>query len=97
MRSWTKAKGAAIPKAMELILFANTKLNVQPDIGLTTAVAAHRVSLGFAFALWDHLRGCGPLTFLVQGAGNHHFGFIAAVLALAHVFEFLFSHVVYLR
>jgi hypothetical protein len=69
---------------------------IQPDVGFPAAVRTHRVPLGFSLFLWHHLGRCGRFGCLGQFTGYHHFGFIAAVGAVADVFELFFGHVVLL-
>jgi hypothetical protein len=69
-------------------------LYIQPDVRLAAAVAAHGMAARFARFLGHDVRfqaGIGRL-FFRQGAGNFHFGFIAAVFTSAHLFEFLLRH-----
>jgi hypothetical protein len=72
--------------------FIQPLLDVQPDIRLTAAVAADGMTFGFAFTFsHDTRRRFGCFLFF-QGAGDNHFGFVAAVFALAYLLEFLFRH-----
>jgi hypothetical protein len=55
-------------------------------------VAADGVTLGFALSCFCDLGCCRFRHMIAKGAGHDHFGFIAAVRALANLFKLLFCH-----
>jgi hypothetical protein len=72
--------------------FIQPLLDVQPDIRLTAAVAADGMTFGFAFTFsHDTRRRFGCFLFF-QGAGNDHFGLVAAVFTFTHLFELFLWH-----
>jgi hypothetical protein len=70
-------------------------LQIHPHIRFVSAMGTHRLAPNLSRFLSSRGLRIGRFLFdfnRFQAAGDHHFGFIMAIFALADFFEFLFSH-----
>lgn len=70
---------------------AFNRLNIQPDVSLAAAVLADRMAFGLALGFGYDFGRCSLVR--LKGAGDFHFGLVAAVFALTGLFEFVFCHI----